>query len=103
MAERLSLSPSALRQTAERCASLAGELDSSSRRLTEGLAALGDVCGGDEAGTAFAAEHDAARSRVEAAVANLIRCTQGMADGLLAAAASFEEAEAASTIPARAS
>lgn len=103
MVDRLSLSPNAIRQTADRCASLAGELDASAGRMAEGLAALGDVCGDDEAGRAFAADHDAARARVEAAVANLTRCTRGMAVGLLATAASFEEAEAASTVPAGAS
>lgn len=101
--DRLSLRPDAVRRAATRCTWVADDLETAIDHLVDGLATMGDVCGDDEAGRAFAADHDAARTRIEAAVANLTRCARGMANGLLVTAATFEDAEAASTIPVQAS
>ena len=73
---------------------LAGGLD----RLRRELGALGPVCGDDEAGRAFGAEHERARAGIEAAAARLAACAEGIGRGLRVMADAVERAEAASTI-----
>lgn len=99
MHERLLLDPDALRRAAVRFAGAGDDLDAAARRLRDGLAALGDVYGDDEAGLAFAADLVPARRRAEAAVANLSACARGAARGLATMAEAVIAADAASAVP----
>ena len=98
MAGGFSVEPDSLRVAASQVELEARALEAASSRLQGRLAALGDVCGGDQAGRAFAAGYLPRAELLERALREMVGGLEDIDSGLRLMAASYEGSDAANVL-----
>jgi hypothetical protein len=92
-----SVRPHTLRSAGATYLVQSGALDGALARLRSTLAGLGDVCGDDEQGVAFAAAYKPAADTIQRGLSILVQGLASINEGLSAMADHYEGSDASST------
>ena len=98
MVGSFSVDPERLRQAGWQLELEARALAAALGRLEGRLASLGDVCGGDQPGRAFAAGYEPRAELVERALQSMVQGLKGVDHGLRQMADAYEGSDASSRV-----
>ncbi len=98
MGEQLSINPESLIRAGAQFTIESGRLADAVNRLQSSLHALGDLCGDDDQGRAFATDYNPATGKVELALQNMAKGLSAIGRGLEVMGLNYEGSDAASQV-----